>query len=68
MVKELVLRCVLSGFFASLLYLLSGAFWAWKYSRNVSRSIVKHDVKLGFISLLFGSPRSSSRSPRRSGA
>lgn len=55
-VKEFVLRCVLSGVFASLLYLASGAFWARRHSRNVSRSVVKHDVKLGFISLLFGSP------------
>jgi Delta7-sterol 5-desaturase len=55
-VKEFVLRCVLSGVFASILYLISGAFWARRYSRDVSRSVVKHDVKLGFISLLFGSP------------
>src|SRR5947208_1614234 len=56
MLGEFALRCALSGVFASVLYLLSGAFWARKHSRNVSRSVIKHDVKLGFISLLFGSP------------
>jgi lathosterol oxidase len=56
MIQEFVLRCVLSGAFASILYLLAGAFWARRHSREVSRSVVKHDIKLGFISLLFGSP------------
>jgi Delta7-sterol 5-desaturase len=56
MIQEFVLRCVLSGVFASALYLICSAFWARRYSRKVSRSVLKHDVKLGFISLLFGSP------------
>ena len=56
MVYEVALRCVLSGFFASVLYLLSGSFWSRKYSREVARNVIKHDMKLGFISLLFGSP------------
>lgn len=44
MIREFVLRCVLSGVFASILYLVSGAFWSRRYNRNVSRSVLKHDV------------------------
>jgi sterol desaturase/sphingolipid hydroxylase (fatty acid hydroxylase superfamily) len=56
MLTEFLLRCVISGSIACILYLISAGIMARLHGRKVTRDIVKHDVKLGFISLLFGSP------------
>jgi sterol desaturase/sphingolipid hydroxylase (fatty acid hydroxylase superfamily) len=56
MLKEFLLRSVISGAFATLLYFISASLVARYYNRSVSRSVAKHDIKLGLVSLLFGSP------------
>jgi uncharacterized membrane-anchored protein len=56
MLSTWLLRSVISGAFAIVLYLLSAGFVARFWNRGVARSIVKHDFKLGIISLVFGSP------------
>jgi sterol desaturase/sphingolipid hydroxylase (fatty acid hydroxylase superfamily) len=56
MLSQMLLRSVISGTFAVLLYLLSAGVVSRFWNRGVSRSVVKHDVKLGLISLAFGSP------------
>jgi sterol desaturase/sphingolipid hydroxylase (fatty acid hydroxylase superfamily) len=54
--SEFLLRCVISGGIATTLYLLSAGFVSRFWNRDVSRSVPKHDIKLGIISLAFGSP------------
>jgi sterol desaturase/sphingolipid hydroxylase (fatty acid hydroxylase superfamily) len=54
--KELLLRSAISVSIAILFYLVSASIVARFFSRNVSRSVFKHDVKLGLISLLSGTP------------
>jgi lathosterol oxidase len=56
MLSMLLLRSVISGTLAVLLYLLSAGFVSRFWNRGVSRSVIKHDVKLGIGSLIFGSP------------
>jgi len=56
MFTELLKRCVISGTIAVLLYLLSAGVVSRFWNRGVSRSVIKHDVKLGLTSLIFGSP------------
>ena len=53
---EFILRCVISGGIATSLYFLSAGVVSRFWTREVSRSVAKHDIKLGMISLLFGSP------------
>jgi lathosterol oxidase len=54
--KEWLLRCALSGFFATLLYFVSAGFVARFWNRSVARSVRTHDIKLGLVSLIFGTP------------
>lgn len=54
--NELLLRCVISGGIATALYFVSAGIVSRFWNREVSRSVLKHDIKLGLISLLFGSP------------
>lgn len=54
--RELCLRSLMSGVIACLLYFVSAGFVARFWSRDVNRSITRHDIKLGLISLGFGSP------------
>jgi Delta7-sterol 5-desaturase len=56
MISMLLLRSVISGTLAVLLYLLSAGVVSRFWNRGVSRSVLKHDVKLGIGSLVFGSP------------
>ena len=56
MIPALLLRSAISGVMATLLYLLSAGIVSRYWTRTVSRSVLRHDVKLGLISLLFGSP------------
>lgn len=56
MVAEFLLRSALSGLVATALYLVSASLMARSFGRKVVRSVPKHDVKLGLISLAFGSP------------
>jgi Delta7-sterol 5-desaturase len=56
MISLLLLRSVISGTIAVLLYLLSAGVVSRFWTRGVSRSVLKHDVKLAIISLAFGSP------------
>src|SRR5690242_7728052 len=53
---EFLLRCTISGAIACTLYLVSAGIMAHFHGRKVHRDVVRHDVKLGFVSLLFGSP------------
>jgi sterol desaturase/sphingolipid hydroxylase (fatty acid hydroxylase superfamily) len=53
---EFFLRCVISGGIAFVLYFIMAGIVSRFWSRSVSRSVLKHDVKLGLISLGFGSP------------
>ena len=53
---DFILRSVVSGIIATLLYFVSAGLMARFYNRGVSRSVWKHDVKLGIGSLIFGSP------------
>jgi sterol desaturase/sphingolipid hydroxylase (fatty acid hydroxylase superfamily) len=55
-VSEFILRCFISGGIAVLLYVLMAGTVARFWNRRVSRSVWKHDFKLGLISLGFGSP------------
>jgi sterol desaturase/sphingolipid hydroxylase (fatty acid hydroxylase superfamily) len=54
--NEFLLRCVLSGSIAMALYFVAASLVARFWTRDVSRSVLRHDVKLGLISLAFGSP------------
>jgi Delta7-sterol 5-desaturase len=56
MFLDFVLRASLSGLIAALLYLVSAGLVSRFFDRKVSRSVLRHDMKLGFVSLLFGSP------------
>lgn len=56
MFKEWLVRAVISGAIASLLYVLSAGVVSRFYNREVNRNVFRHDVKLGFVSLIFGSP------------
>lgn len=53
---EFLLRCLISGTIAVLLYFLMAGMVSRFWNRKVSRSVFKHDIKLGIISLAFGSP------------
>lgn len=54
--QQLLLRSLLSGLIATALYFVSAGFVARFWTREVNRSTVRHDIKLGLISLAFGSP------------
>lgn len=54
--SQLLLRSLLSGAIATILYFVSAGFVDRFWSRGVNRSVFRHDVKLGLISLAFGSP------------
>lgn len=54
--REFLLRCVISGGIATALYFVSAGLVSRWFDRDVARSVRKHDIKLGIISLLFGSP------------
>jgi sterol desaturase/sphingolipid hydroxylase (fatty acid hydroxylase superfamily) len=56
MISTWLLRSAISGAFAIVLYLVSAGVVARFWNRGVARSVVKHDFKLGIISLVFGSP------------
>lgn len=56
MLSTWLLRSAISGAFAIVLYLVSAGVVARFWNRGVARSVVKHDFKLGIISLVFGSP------------
>jgi sterol desaturase/sphingolipid hydroxylase (fatty acid hydroxylase superfamily) len=56
MLSEFLLRCAISGTIACALYFAFASIVARSYNRKVSRDVVRHDIKLGLISLLFGSP------------
>ena len=56
MIQEFLLRCAISGSIACVLYFVSASIVARYFNRKVSRDIVRHDIKLGIVSLLFGSP------------
>jgi lathosterol oxidase len=56
MIQEFLLRCAISGSIACALYFVSATVVARYHNRPVARDVVRHDVKLGIVSLLFGSP------------
>jgi Delta7-sterol 5-desaturase len=56
MISEWLLRASISCAFAVVLYVLSAGIVSRYYNRSVSRSVLRHDIKLGIGSLLFGSP------------
>jgi lathosterol oxidase len=56
MFGDFLLRSVISGSIATILYVIAGWLFTRYYNRSVQRSVLKHDFKLGIISLIFGSP------------
>src|SRR5580693_9128445 len=56
MLSEFLLRCAISGSIACALYFVFAGIMSRFHNRKVSRDVVRHDIKLGLISLLFGSP------------
>ena len=56
MLSDFLLRCVISGSIACALYFVFAGLMARYHNRKVPRDIVRHDIKLGLISLLCGSP------------
>jgi sterol desaturase/sphingolipid hydroxylase (fatty acid hydroxylase superfamily) len=56
MLSEFLLRCLISGSIACALYFVFAWLMTRRYDRKVARNVARHDIKLGMISLLFGSP------------
>lgn len=56
MIAQFLLRSAISGTFAMILYIIAGSIFAKFFGRNVSRSVLRRDFKLGLISLASGSP------------
>src|SRR5689334_16681374 len=53
---DFLLRSLISGSIATALYFVAAGLVSRFWDRDVARSVKKHDVKLGIISLTFGSP------------
>ncbi len=56
MLGEFLLRSVISGAIATTLYLVFAWSFSRKYSRMVSRDVLRHDIFWGVASLAVGSP------------
>lgn len=54
--NEFLLRSLISGSIAIVLYLVSGAVVSKYWNRNVNRDVFRHDFKWGIASLVVGSP------------
>jgi lathosterol oxidase len=53
---EFLIRSVISGTIACAIYVVAAGVVARTFSRPVARDILRHDIRLGFTSLLVGSP------------
>lgn len=56
MLFDFVLRSAISGAIATTLYFVAAGLVSRFYARRVARSVLRHDIKWGLVSLAFGSP------------